>query len=133
MNITIISGNLGSNPTLRQTASGLAVVNLNVATNERAKQDGEYAAHTEWHNVTVFGKQAEICGKSLTKGAKVTVKGKLRTRKWTDKDGIDRWNTEIIADSVEFARQAQAPRPPEPMPAAVITETAAFGESGVPF
>ena len=65
MNTVIISGNLGANPEVRTTASGLAVANLSVATNERVKQDGEWTDHTERHRVTVFGKQAEVCGKFL--------------------------------------------------------------------
>ena len=107
MNTVIISGNLGAAPDVRQTASGLAVANLSIATNERVKQNGEWADHTEWHRVTVFGKQAEVCGKFLAKGSKVAVQGKLRTRKFVDKNGQDKWTTEILADNVEFMSQAQ--------------------------
>jgi single-strand DNA-binding protein len=133
MNVVIISGNLGANPEVRQTASGLAVANLSVATNERVKQDGEWADHTEWHRITVFGKQAEVCGKFLAKGSKVTVQGKLRTRKFTDKNGQDKWTTEILADSVEFMSQAQTSSPPAPMPAAAVTGTPRFTEDEIPF
>ena len=114
MNTVIISGNLGANPEVRTTASGLAVANLSVATNERVKQDGEWTDHTEWHRVTVFGKQAEVCGKFLAKGSKVTIQGKLRTRKFADKDGRDKWTTEILADNVEFMGQAQTSASPPP-------------------
>tara|TARA_R110001583_G_scaffold41780_5_gene132902 strand:+ start:874 stop:1269 length:396 start_codon:yes stop_codon:yes gene_type:complete len=107
MNTVIISGNLGAAPDIRQTASGLAVANLSIATNERVKQNGEWADHTEWHRVTVFGKQAEVCGKFLAKGSKVAVQGKLRTRKFVDKNGQEKWTTEILADNVEFMSQAQ--------------------------
>ena len=86
-NHVMIFGNLGAAPDTRQTASGLAVTNLSVATNERVKQQGEWTDHTEWHRVTVFGKQAEVCNQFLAKGSKVLVTGKLRTRKFTDKQG----------------------------------------------
>ena len=133
MNVVIISGNLGANPEVRATASGLAVANLSVATNERVKQDGEWADHTEWHRITVFGKQAEVCGKFLAKGSKVTVQGKLRTRKFTDKNGQDKWTTEILADSVEFMSQAQTSSEPAPMPAAVVAQPEAVKEDEIPF
>lgn len=102
MNTVTIFGNLGADPEIRNTANGLVVANLSLATNERKKENGEWVDHTEWHRVTVFGKQAEVCGKFLTKGSKVLVQGKLRTRKFQDKNGQDRWSTEILADSVEF-------------------------------
>ena len=133
MNVVIVSGNLGANPEVRATASGLAVANLSVATNERVKQDGEWADHTEWHRITVFGKQAEVCGKFLAKGSKVTVQGKLRTRKFTDKNGQDKWTTEILADSVEFMSQAQTSSEPAPMPAAVVAQPEAVKEDEIPF
>jgi len=133
MNVVIVSGNLGANPEVRATASGLAVANLSVATNERVKQDGEWADHTEWHRITVFGKQAEVCGKFLAKGSKVTVQGKLRTRKFTDKNGQDKWTTEILADSVEFMSQAQTSSAPAPMPAAVVAQPEAVKEDEIPF
>ena len=103
MNKVFISGNLGSQPEPKQTKSGMAVTNLSVATNER-KQDknGEWVDHTEWHQVTVFGGQATNCAKWLTKGSKVLVEGKLRTREWTDANGNKRKTTEIKADRVEF-------------------------------
>jgi single-strand DNA-binding protein len=114
MNIVVISGNLGAAPEVRQTATGLTVANLSVATNERAKQDGEWVDHTEWHRVTVFGKQGELCQQFLSKGSKVVVNGRLRTRKFTDKQGQERWSTEIVADSVEFASRANSNQPPAP-------------------
>jgi single-strand DNA-binding protein len=103
MNKVFISGNLGSQPEAKQTKSGMAVTNLSVATNERTKKaDGEWTDHTEWHQVTVFGGQATNCANWLTKGSKVLVEGKLRTRKWTDANGNERKTTEIVADRVEF-------------------------------
>jgi|TARA_R110000824_G_scaffold37525_6_gene115123 single-strand DNA-binding protein len=114
MNRVIITGNLGSDPTLRATGSGLAVANISVATNERVKQDGEWVDHTEWHNIVVFGGQADSCGKFLAKGSKVAVEGKLRTRAFTDRNGNERKSTEIVADRVEFMTKAQSSSAPPP-------------------
>jgi single-strand DNA-binding protein len=114
MNRVIITGNLGSDPTLRATSSGLAVANISVATNERVKQDGEWVDHTEWHNIVVFGGQADSCGKFLAKGSKVAVEGKLRTRAFTDRNGNERKSTEIVADRVEFMTKAQSSSAPPP-------------------
>lgn len=114
MNRVIITGNLGSDPTLRATSSGLPVANISVATNERVKQDGEWVDHTEWHNIVVFGGQADSCGKFLAKGSKVAVEGKLRTRAFTDRNGHERKSTEIVADRVEFMTKAQSSSAPPP-------------------
>lgn len=140
MNQVTIFGNLGAAPESRQTASGLAVTNLSVATNERVKQQGEWTDHTEWHRVTVFGKQAEVCNQYLAKGSKVLVTGKLRTRKFTDKQGQERWSTEILADSVEFGSRANSnmpaqSRPPagqQPVPAPAPASSA-WPEDEIPF
>ena len=117
MNKVFISGNLGAQPEAKQTKSGMAVTNLSVATNERTKVDGEWADHTEWHQVTVFGGQATNCANWLTKGSKVLVEGKLRTRKWTDANDNERKTTEIVADRVEFMSKPvklNNGRPPAP-------------------
>ena len=102
MNLIIITGNLGANPELRKTKNGMSVCNLSVATNERVKQGDEYVDHTEWHRVVVFGGQADSCAKFLAKGSKVAVRGKLRSRKWTDNAEIERISVEVLADNVEF-------------------------------
>tara|TARA_Y100001963_G_scaffold121433_1_gene170008 strand:- start:5596 stop:5979 length:384 start_codon:yes stop_codon:yes gene_type:complete len=109
MNKVFICGNLGANPEVKDTKSGTKVVNLSVATNERNRQpDGTYTDHTEWHQVVVFGKQAETCGKFLSKGSKVIVEGKLRTRKYKTRDNQDRTAREIVADRVEFVSRAES-------------------------
>ena len=136
MNLSILCGNLGADPIVRQTNSGISVANLSIATNERVKSDGEWQDHTEWHNVTVFGKTAEACAKNLTKGSKVTVQGKIRTRKFTDKEGRERRATEIVADSVEFGgrpagRQPQGNTESAPPPAP--PNSTAFREDEIPF
>lgn len=90
-------GNLGKDPDVRYTASGDAVANFSIACTEscKDKQTGEKKEMTEWVRISVFGKLAEICGQYLKKGAQVYIEGSLRTRKWTDKDGQERYTTEI--------------------------------------
>jgi len=103
LNKVMLIGNLGQKPELRQTNSNLAVTRLSVATTENRKgPDGTWGKHTEWHNVTVFGKQAENCVQFLDKGRQVYVEGRLQTRKWQDKDGNDRRTTEVVASDVRF-------------------------------
>lgn len=103
LNKVMLIGNLGQKPELRQTNSNLAVTRLSVATTERRKgADGSWGNHTEWHNVTVFGKSAENCVQFLDKGRQVYVEGRLSTRKWQDKDGNDRRTTEVVASDVRF-------------------------------
>jgi single-strand DNA-binding protein len=99
----MLIGNLGSDPVKRYTQSGAAVVNFNIATNERwTGKDGNRQERTEWHKVVVFGNQAENCEKYLSKGRSVFVEGRLQTRDWEDKDGNKRYTTEIVANNVVF-------------------------------
>lgn len=104
VNKVILIGNLGMDPEVRYTPSGSAVANISLATSEgwRDKQSGELQERTEWHRVVFFNRLAEIVGEYLRKGSKVYVEGSLRTRKWTDKNGLDRYTTEIIADEMHI-------------------------------
>ena len=103
LNKVMLIGNLGQKPELRQTNSNLAVTRLSIATTERRKgADGNWTNHTEWHNVVVFGRQAENCAQFLDKGRQVYVEGRLQTRKYQDKDGNDRRSTEVVANDVRF-------------------------------
>ena len=103
MNRVILIGNLGGDPELRHTQGGSAVCNFSIATNEKWKdKNGQLQEHTEWSKIVVWGAQAENCEKYLSKGRQVAVEGKLKTNKWTDNDGIDRWSTEIHAHNVQF-------------------------------
>ena len=104
VNKVIVVGNLGQDPDTRYMPSGSAVTNLRVATNEswKDKQTGEQKDRTEWHSVAMFGRLAEIAAEYLRKGSQVYIEGKLRTRKWQDKDGNDRYTTEIIADEMQM-------------------------------
>ena len=98
VNKVIIVGTLGNDPEVKYSASGSAVANLSVATSEqwKDKQTGEKKEQTEWHRVVIFGKLAEVAGEYLRKGSQVYIEGQLRTRKWTDSKGIDRYTTEIV-------------------------------------
>ena len=103
VNKVILIGNLGADPETRTTPSGTQVANLRLATTERRKdRDGNWTDHTEWHRVVCFGKTAENVSRFLRKGRQIYVEGRLRTNKWQDRDGNDRWTTEVIADQVRF-------------------------------
>ena len=104
VNKVIIVGNLGGDPETRYMPSGAAVTNLTVATNEswKDKQTGEQKERTEWHKVAMFNRLAEIAAEYLRKGSQVYIEGKLRTRKWQDQNGNDRWTTEIVADEMQM-------------------------------
>lgn len=109
VNKVIIVGNLGRDPETRYMPSGDAMTNIAVATTDKWKDKatGEQKEATEWHRIAFFGKLAEIAGQYLKKGSQVYVEGKLRTRKWTDKDGIEKYSTEIIADSMQMLGSRQ--------------------------
>lgn len=102
LNQVQLIGRLGADPEVRYTASGAAIANLRIATSERwkDKQTGEQQERTEWHRVSFFGRQAEICGEYLQKGAQIYVSGKLQTRKWQDQDGNDRYSTEVVGNNM---------------------------------
>ena len=103
VNKVILVGNLGQDPEVRYTPSGDAVVNLSLATTDKYKdKNGEPQEATEWHRVSFFGRLAEICGEYLKKGSQVYVEGSLRTRKWQDKEGNDRYTTEIRGDRMQM-------------------------------
>ena len=103
VNKVILIGNLGRDPEMRYLPSGDAVANLRIATTEKYKdRNGEMQEATEWHTVAFFGKTAEVCGQYLKKGSQIYVEGSLRTRKWQDKDGNDRYTTEIRGDRMQM-------------------------------
>jgi single-strand DNA-binding protein len=104
INKVILVGNLGADPETRYTASGSAVTKIRLATSEswRDKQSGEQQERTEWHRVTFFGRLAEIAGEYLSKGRQVYVEGSLRTNKWQDQSGQDRYTTEIVANEMQM-------------------------------
>jgi single-strand DNA-binding protein len=104
VNKVILVGNLGRDPEVRYMPSGNAVANVTLATTEswKDKQSGEKQERTEWHNVVFYSRLAEIAGEYLKKGSQVYVEGSLRTRKWQDKNGNDRYTTEIIASEMQM-------------------------------
>jgi single-strand DNA-binding protein len=104
INKVILIGNLGADPETRAMPSGMTVANIRIATSEnwKDKQSGENKERTEWHNVALFGRLGEIAGEYLKKGSKVYIEGSLRTRKWQDKQGNDRYTTEIIGNEMQM-------------------------------
>lgn len=104
INKVILIGNLGQDPEVRYMPSGSAVTNLRIATTDsfKDKDTGEKQERTEWHSVAMFGRLAEISAEYLKKGSQVYIEGRLRTRKWQDKEGKDRYTTEIIADEMQM-------------------------------
>ena len=103
VNKVILVGNLGRDPEVRYTPDNSAITNISVATTDTWKdKSGEKQERTEWHRVAFFGKLAEIAGEYLKKGSQVYVEGRLQTRKWQDKEGQDRYTTEIVADRMQM-------------------------------
>jgi single-strand DNA-binding protein len=103
VNKVILIGNLGADPETRYLPSGDAVTNIRIATTESWKdKSGEKQEHTEWHRVSFFGRQAEIAGEYLKKGSPVYIEGRIRTRKWQDKEGQERYSTEVVADRMQL-------------------------------
>lgn len=117
VNKVIIVGNLGRDPETRYMPNGEAVTNVAVATTEswKDKGSGEKKELTEWHRITFYRKLAEIAGQYLKKGSQVYVEGRLQTRKWTDKDGVERYTTEIIADTMQMLGSRQGAGGSAPM------------------
>jgi single-strand DNA-binding protein len=131
VNKVILIGNVGRDPEPRYMPSGDAMVNLSLATSEQWKdKNGERQEKTEWHRVVIFGKTAEIAAQYLRKGSQVYIEGRLQTRKWTDKEGQERYTTEIVADRMQLLgsrgsgadapidREAAGSAAPEPRPSA---------------
>lgn len=115
LNKVYLIGNLGADPEVRHTQSGSTVTSFNIATTDKwTDKNGKDQEETEWHRIVVFGRQAELCGEQLRKGSGVHVEGALRTRKWTDKQNIERWSTEIVARFVHFMGAKPSNRRPEP-------------------
>jgi len=104
INKAILVGNLGRDPEIRYTASGMAVANFTIATSERWKDktSGEMQERTEWHRIVAWGKLGEICGEYLSKGKQVYIEGRIQTRQWEDKDGNKRYTTEIVANEMKM-------------------------------
>ena len=103
VNKVILVGNLGKDPESRYLPDGGAVCNFSIATTDKWKdKGGEQQERTEWHRISTFSKLAEICGEYLKKGSQVYIEGRLQTRKWQDKEGHDRYTTEVVADRMQM-------------------------------
>ena len=103
VNKVILIGNLGQDPDLKFSSTGTAICKLSIATSQKRKdQSGQYQDETQWHRVTLFGKQAEVCGEYLAKGKKVYIEGRIQYDKYTDKDGVTKYTTDIIANDMRF-------------------------------
>ena len=136
LNKVILIGNLGADPETRYTTSGDAVTNIRLATTEtwKDKQSGEQKEATEWHRVVFYNRLAEVAGQYLKKGSQVYIEGKIKTRKWTDKDGVERYTTEIQASEMKMLggrRDDSASQPAQDRPAA--GNTVADLDDDIPF
>ena len=108
VNKVILVGNLGRDPETRYMPDGAAITNFSIATTEQWKDKaGEKQEKTEWHRISTFQRLAEIAGEYLKKGSQVYIEGRLQTRKWTDKDGVEKFTTEIIADKMQMLGSRQ--------------------------
>ena len=139
VNKVILIGNLGQKPEMRYTATNSAVANLSIATTEswKDKESGEMRDKTEWHKVVFFGKPAETIERYLDKGSKIYVEGKFQTRKWQDKDGNDRWTTEIVGNQFNFldSRPSQNDSSMDQSGASTLPDDSSSGisEEDIPF
>ena len=132
VNKVILIGNLGRDPEMHTASSGNIVTQLSLATSRRVKNpDGTFSDEVEWHRVVCFGRTAEVARDYLAKGRQVYIEGRLRTRKWTDKDGTEKYVTEIICETLKLLGRkedaaapaaAPAPAPQRPAPAASYTD-----------
>jgi single-strand DNA-binding protein len=135
INKVILIGNLGADPETRYMPSGGAVTNIRIATSEqwKDKNTGDQQERTEWHNVAMFGRLAEIAAEYLRKGSSVYIEGRLRTRKWQDKDGNDRWTTEIVANEMQMlGGRGDAGAPARSSASAPAAATAGAGPGPMP-
>lgn len=143
VNKVILIGNLGADPETRYAPSGTAIANVRLATTDsrRDKESGEQIDRTEWHNIVFFSRLAEIVSEYLRKGSQVYVEGRLQTRKWQDRDGNDRYTTEIVADNMQMlggrgGGGASAPpmeRGGSSQPAAKPQPASEFEDDEIPF
>lgn len=135
INKVILIGNLGAAPELRYTPSGRAVASFRIATTEQwTGKDGEKETRTEWHRIVAWARLGEICGEYLKKGSQVYIEGKLQTRSWDDKEGIKRYTTEIVAQTMQMlgpsGKTGAAASPEEKFPS---EEPVTIPEDDIPF
>lgn len=114
VNKVILLGKLGKDPEVRATVLGISIANISLATTDRVKQGGEWTDKTEWHQVVLIGKIAEIAGNHLRKGYPVYIEGRLQTRKWEDKQGNTRYTTEVLAQDMQMLGTGNTQDPVKP-------------------
>lgn len=115
VNKAIILGNVGKDPEIRYSADGKAIANFSVATSSSWKDKaGAKQEQTEWHRISAFGKLAEIIGEYIKKGSQIYIEGRIQTRKWTDKDGVEKYSTEVIADQMTMLGGPKLEAPAKP-------------------
>ena len=133
LNKVLLIGNLGKDPEVRYTTSGTAVAGFSLATSEKFKnKGGEWEERTEWHNVTLWGRLAEIAGEYLGKGKTVYIEGRLQTRKWQDKEGKDRYTTEIVGERMQMLSKKDTGRESDPG-ADSFYQPPGAGDDDIPF
>ena len=139
LNQVSLIGNVGQDPDIRYASNGNAIANFSLATTEKWTKDGERQEKTEWHRISAFGKLAEIIENYVNSGDKLFVQGKLQTRKWTDKEGVERYSTEIVINTMDMlggkGGQQSAPQQTAPRrdPAAVAAQAAVPDDDEIPF
>ncbi len=137
VNKVMIVGRLGNDPELKTLSSGSAVCNFSVATSERwTDKEGQKQEKTEWHRIVTWGRQAELCGKYLSKGRQVFIEGKLQTRSWEDQQGQKRYTTEVVCNNVQFLGSTQQNANPgmsTPMPEDFGPEPSFEASDDIPF
>lgn len=135
MNKVILLGNLGADPELRYTNSGVAVLNIRLATTERFKdkQSGEWRDKTEWHDVVLWQARAEAMAKMLHKGSKVLIEGSLQTRSWEDRQGNKRYKTEVAAQNIELCDRREGGAQPQAAQPQDGPDPFGAGDEDIPF
>ncbi len=136
VNKVILVGNLGRDPEIRYTPSGVAVANFSIATKEEWKdrETGERQERTEWHKIVAWRRLGEICGEYLHKGSQVYIEGRLQTRAWEDRDGNKRYTTEVVAQSMQMLGPASRGGKEEPIDSGFsIEEPITVPEDDIPF
>jgi len=133
VNRVILIGRLGADPEVRYTQAGKPTASFTLATSETWKKDGEKKEKTEWHKIVTWDKLAEICGQYLTKGKLVFVEGKIQTRKWQDKEGNDKYTTEIVATNMKMLGGKSDEPTNQPAHGEAYEGPSGAGEEDVPF
>jgi len=133
LNKVMLMGHLGRDPEIRYMPNGDAACNFSIATSRKWKsKEGEQKEDTQWHNISCFGKRAELVGEYLKKGSPIYVEGWIRTRKWQDSEGNDRYTTEVVMENMQFLG-SRGDKPEKPSRQEAPAPAASYDDSDVPF